>query len=109
MSKIYLPTEYLNKPCYVINADYIRVYNTVYTNQNNVVYDIYIKQDYMIRQTTATYTSNTLCDRFNTYTDDFYYRTDIDKILIVFLILAFCCLWLPFKLFMRLFRRFTLR
>ena len=47
MSKIYLPTEYVNSPCKVINNGYIRVY----TNSNLTNYvDIYINQYYMIRE-----------------------------------------------------------
>ena len=47
MSKIYLPSEYVNSPCKVINNGYIRAY----TNSNYTDYvDIFINQDYMIRQ-----------------------------------------------------------
>jgi len=105
MSKIYLPTAYLNKPCYVINANYIRVYNTINTNQTNVIYDIYINQDYMVKQGTASYSSTTVCDNLNTYTDDVYYRTDIDKILVIFIIFCIVCILLPLKIFSRLFKR----
>lgn len=105
MAKIYLPTEYLNKPCYVINNGYIRVYNTT-NNSNNIVYDIYINQDYQVRRTTSGYSSSTQCDTMNQYTDDIYYRTDFDKILVIFLILCIFCFLLPLKIFVRFFRRF---
>lgn len=105
MAKIYLPTEYLNKPCYVINNGYIRVYNTT-NNSNNIVYDIYINQDYQVRRTTSGYSSSTYCDTMNQYTDDIYYRTDFDKILVIFLILCIFCFLLPLKIFVRFFRRF---
>ncbi len=104
MAKIYLPTEYLNKPCYVINNGYIRVYNTTH-NSNNIVYDIYINQDYQVRRTTSGYSSSTQCDTMNQYTDDIYYRTDFDRILVIFLILCIFCILIPLKLFLRLFRR----
>lgn len=103
---IYLPTEYLNKPCYVVNNGYIRVYDTIRTNQPNVVYDIYINQDYMVKKGIANYSSSTLCDTLNTYTDDVYYRTDLDSILIIFLIMCIFCFLIPIKVFTRLFRRF---
>lgn len=103
---IYIPTEYLNKPCYVINNGYIRVYDTINTNQSNIVYDIYINQDYMVRQTTANYSYNTLCDRLNTYTDSVYYRVDFVNILIMLTIFCIFCFVLPLKIFVRLFRRF---
>lgn len=103
---IYVPTDYLNKPCYVINNDYIRVYETTNTNQSNIVYDIYINQDYMVKQTTANYYSNTVCDRLNTYTDSVYYRVDFVNILIMLTIFCIFCFVLPLKVFVRLFRRF---
>lgn len=104
MSKIYVPSEYLNKPCYVINNDYIRVYNTVNTTGNNVIYDIYINNDYMIKQGTASYSANTQCDRLNTYTDDVFYRVDIADILIItFLFIIMCSLsvWMLVRAFIR--------
>lgn len=104
---IYLPTEMLNKPCYVINNDYIRVYETTNTNQSNVVYDVYINQDYMIKKTTANYSSSTVCDTYNTYTDSVYYRVDFDSILIILVIMSIFCFLIPLKVFVRLFRRFT--
>lgn len=106
MSKIYIPTEYLNKPCYVINNGYIRVYNTTHSS-NNTVYDIYINQDYMIKRTTAGYSSSTICDTSNIYTDDIYYRTDFDKIIVIFICLCIFCFLLPLKVFCRFFRRFN--
>ena len=105
MSKIYLPSSYLNKPCYLVNNDYIRVYSTT-NSQNNVVYDIYFKNDYMIKQGTASYSTSTQCDRINTYTDVIYYRYDFDKILITLLIFCIFTLLIPLKVILRLFRRF---
>lgn len=105
MSKIYLPTDYLNKPCYVVNSDYIRVYNSTNSN-NNTVYDIYFKNDYMIKQGTANYSSNTICDHINTYTDEVYYRYDFHNILFIFLSLCIIFFAPGFKLFFRMFRRF---
>ena len=104
MSKIYLPTEYLNKPCYIINNDYIRVYNTV-NPRDNVVYDIYINQDYMIKQSIASYSDYTVCDSINTFTDDVYYRTDLDKILIIYLILSIFMFYIPLKLCASFYKR----
>lgn len=104
MSKIYVPSEYLNKPCYQVNNNYIRVFETT-NRSDNTVYDIYVNQDYQVRRNTASYSSSTYCDNINTYTDEIYYRTDFDKILIIFIILCFICFGFPIKLFRRLFRR----
>lgn len=98
MSKIYLPQEYLNKPCYQVNNGYIRVFETNNYNSSNVVYDVYINQDYQVRKGMANYSSNSYCDNVNTYTSDVYYRTDFPEILLTFVLLAFVCFWIPWKM-----------
>lgn len=105
MSKIYVPSEYLNKPCYVVNNDYIRVYETINNNQSNTVYDIYVNQDYMIKQGTSNYSSNTVCDKINTYTDDWFYRVDLHDILGCILILCIFIILIPGQIFFQFFRR----
>lgn len=105
MSKIYLPSEYINKQCKIVNNGYIRVYETTNNNQTNVVYDIYVNQDYMVKKTNANYNSNTLCDTLNTYTDDWYYRVDLHNILICILILFIFITLIPFRIFIQFFKR----
>lgn len=105
MSKIYLPAEYLNKPCYVINNGYIRAYETI-NARDNVVYDIYVNQDYMVKQSTASYSDYTVCDTSNTYTSNILYRVDFMNILVCIIILLFFSIGIPFKLLTRFFRRF---
>lgn len=107
MAKIYIPSEYLNKQCYIVNNDYIRVYDTTYTNQSNVVYDIYFKNDYMIKRNSANYNSNTLCDMINTYTDEIYYRHDFSTILWLFIGLCLVIFLIPIKTVFRFFKRFN--
>lgn len=98
---IYVPTEFLNSNCFVINNGYIRAY----TNNDLTEYtDIFINQDYMLKTgTSESYTG--LCDYTSNFTDDFYYRVDIDKILIIVLIVSLFGLYLPYKIFMKLFHR----
>lgn len=105
MAKIYLPTEYVNKPCKIINNGYIRVYNTTNYNQTNTVYDIYINQDYMVKKNTASYSSSTVCDTSNEYTDDYYYRLDFSNSLVVLLIMSIFVAYIPIRIFFRLFKR----
>lgn len=105
MAKIYLPTQYLNKPCYQVNNGYIQVYNTINTNQTNVVYRIYINQDYQVQQTTGSYSTTTICDSINTYTDNFYYRVDMPFILLMFTIFCIFCFLIPLRIFTRLFKK----
>ena len=102
MSKIYLPTEYINSPCKVINNGYIRVY----TNNSLTNYvDIYINQDYMIREGYNSYGYSGTCDSLNTYTDNFYYRTDFPDILLMFSIFVLFGIYLPFRIIRRFYKK----
>lgn len=86
MTKIYLPSEFINSPCKVVNNGYIRVY----TNNNLTQYtDIYISQDYQLKSGSSNYGYTGVCDNLNTYTDNVWYRLDIDKIVIVYGFLLF--------------------
>ena len=102
MSKIYLPSEYINSSCKVINNGYIRVY----TNSSLTNYvDIYVNQDYMIREGYNSYGYSGQCDNLNTYTDNFYYRTDFPDILFMFLIFVLFGMYLPFRIIRRFFKK----
>lgn len=102
MAKIYLPTNYVNSPCKVINNGYIRVY----TNNNLTNYtDIYINQDYMEKSGYSNYSYTGLCDNSNIYTDDFYYRTDLTNILLNVFIISLFGIYLPFKIFSKFFHK----
>lgn len=102
MSKIYLPTEYINSPCKVINNDYIRVF----TNSSLTDYvDIYINQDYMLKQGIYNYGYSGQCDTINTYTDNFYYRTDFPDILLMFSIFVLFGIYLPFRIIRRFYKK----
>lgn len=99
MAKTYLPTDLLSSDCKVVNNDYIRVY----TNSNHTTYtDVYFKNDYLLKNGTTTYSQNVNCDTLNTYTDDFYYRYDFDKIIILFFIFTIFCIYFPYKLIARI-------
>ena len=102
MSKIYLPSEYINSPCKVINNGYIRVYTN--TGLNNYV-DIYINQDYMIKEGYTNYGYSGQSDSLNTYTDNFYYRTDFPDILLMFSIFVLFGMYLPFRIIRRLYKK----
>lgn len=102
MSKIYLPTEYLNSPCKVINNGYIRAY----TNSSLSEYvDIYLNQDYMLKQGTYNYGYSGQCDTINTYTDNFYYRIDFPNILFMFFIFVLFGIYLPFRIIRRFYKK----
>ena len=102
MSKIYLPSEYVNSPCKVINNGYIRAY----TNSSLTEYvDIYLNQDYMLKQGTYSYGYTGQCDTINTYTDNFYYRTDFPDILLMFSIFVLFGIYLPFRIIRRFYKK----
>lgn len=102
MSKIYLPSEYVNSPCKVINNGYIRAY----TNSSLTDYvDIYLNQDYMLKQGTYSYGYSGQCDTINTYTDNFYYRTDFPDILLMFSIFVLFGIYLPFRIIRRFYKK----
>lgn len=102
MSKIYLPSEYVNSPCKVINNGYIRAY----INSSLTEYvDIYLNQDYMLREGTYSYGYTGQCDTINTYTDNFYYRTDFPDILLMFSIFVLFGIYLPFRIIRRFYKK----
>ena len=94
----------------MVSDGHIRVYDRIPTGSpiNNVTYyDFYIRDDYI--QTTGqtnytNYTSYNCMDTSN-FTTDFWYRLDIDKILLCYIIIALVGLYFPFKIFSRFFGR----
>lgn len=109
---IYLPNDVTYNKCYVVqNEDVIRAYNV--KPQNNISYkyrDYYINSDYIFKDgegTWSQYTTLPICLDNSVITNDFYYRTDFADILVMFTIFAIFIFYLPFKIFMRLFRRFN--
>lgn len=109
MSKIYVP-DYTSSNCVVIrNEEVIRKYETTPTNNSTVNYiDYYIHSDYIEQpgyQTFNQYSTIPVCLSSNIITTDIYYRLDMYKILIMFLIICIFAIWIPIKVFSRLIRR----
>lgn len=96
---IYLPDEYLNKSCYVINNGYIRVY------ENNLkdYTDIYVNQDYMSKKGYSNTSYTGLCDNFSTFTSQYSYRVDFPLIFNLYFqfifLFIFLFSWLYFGFF----------
>lgn len=109
---IYVPD--LNYECYVLtNKDTIRAYatkpyNPGYNQQVNINYrDYYINSNYLYTdgvQSFGNYTTLPVCLDTAKLTNDIYYRSDLDKILVIFLILCIFMFLIPLKLFMRFFK-----
>lgn len=99
MAKVYLPTELYDANCKVVYNDYIRVYN----NNNYTSWtDVYFKSDYLLKSGSSNYSQSPVCDNINTYTDNYYYRYDFDRILIMFIIMTIFCIYFPYKLISRI-------
>lgn len=111
---IYVPD--LSYECYVIqNADTIRAYkimpyNPSYNQSITIEYrDYYINSNYIYQdgnQQFSSYSTIPTCLDTSNLTDNVYYRNDLDRILIIFIILAIVCFVTPLKIILRLFRRF---
>lgn len=108
----YLPSEYINSNySYYLDNNYFVVktnkdcytnYNTTYCTCNR----IYPNSDYLVSSDYSCSLSNYNLIPYSQFTDDVYYRTDFDSILIIFLIMCIFCFYIPIKIFTRLFRRF---
>lgn len=105
---IYVPnTSY---SCYVVqNEDTIRAYHSMPQQNSDIDYtDYYIHSDYMTREGTQTfsrYADLPVCIASSELTAEPYYRVDFPDILLMFFIFCFFALWIPWKIFCRLFRR----
>ena len=108
---VYIPNPQDYK-CFVVqNENVIRAYSQVPTYNSTVNYrDFYINSNYLYRdgsQSFGNYSTLPVCLDNSIITSDFYYRNDIDSILIIFLIISIFAFYIPIKIFMRLFRRFN--
>lgn len=106
---IYVP-DLENYKCYVVqNEEVIRGYKEKPTNNSTVEYrDFYINSSYIYKdnyQTFSQYTTLPVCLSQENITDNIYYRNDLDKILIIFMVFAIICIYFPLKLFSRLFKK----
>lgn len=105
---IYVPDD--SYACYVVqNEDVIRAYESMPRNDMTINYrDYYINSDYIYKddeQTFSRYGDLPVCLSASTLTTEPYYRTDFPDILVMLFIFCFFTLWIPWKIFCRLFRR----
>lgn len=106
---IYMP-DLENYSCFVVqNEDVIRAYETTPTYNSNIMYrDYYINSNYIYRdgtQSFGNYATLPVCLSNATITDNVYYRNDLASILVVFAILTVVCIYIPLKIFFKLFKR----
>lgn len=105
---IYLPqTDFA---CYVVrdNGNTIRAYETMPRQNTTVSYtDYYVNSHYLFNNGEQQFTQySTLPTCMGaTFTDNVYYRNDIDSILIIFFIILLISIYFPYKILSRLFGR----
>lgn len=107
--KIYVP-DLTNYQCtYVYSEGVIRSYETVPQQNRTINYrDYYINSGYIFKDGVTSFTSYTslpTCLSSTYLTDNVYYRNDIDKILLCFIIIVIFCFYFPYKIISRLFGR----
>lgn len=106
---IYVPdTE--NYKCFVIQSEQVlRAYKQIpHTNSTIEYRDYYFNANYMYRdgsQSFSQYATLPVCLSSNEITTDFYYRNDLSDILIIFTILSLFGIFIPIKIFSKLFKR----
>lgn len=110
---IYVPNveEY---QCVVVRSEnVIRAYKQVPRQNSTVDYrDFYYNSNYLYNdgiQSFGNYsTSLPICLDNSVLTSDFYYRNDLDSILIIFLVFAIFSVYIPIKIFSKLFKKGSL-
>lgn len=110
MDLIYVPADSTYNKCYVVQSEgVIRGYDTVPRNNASYNYrDYYINSSYIYRDGSGTwsqYTTLPTCLSSSNITNDFYHRLDLPNILIMFLIINIFGIYLPIKIFSKLFRK----
>lgn len=107
---IYVPD--LNYKCYYVQSEgVIRAYEEIPQNNKTINYrDFYINSNYIYKDgytQFSSYSTLPICLDSSTLTDNVYYRNDLSDILIIFVIMSIFCLYIPIKIFTRIFRRFN--
>lgn len=107
---IFVPETTTYNKCYVVQSEgVIRGYDTYPRNNANYNYrDYYINSSYIYRDGNGSwsqYTTLPTCLSDSVITNDFYYRQDLPNILVMFLIINVFGIYLPIKIFSKLFRK----
>lgn len=106
MNKIYVP-DIENYKCFVVNSsESIRAYKDTPNLGSSVEYrDYFVNSNYLFQDGYELIESVPICLNNDSITNDFYYRNDIDKILLIFLILALIIVYIPIKIFFTIFKK----
>ena len=106
---IYVPEDTTYNKCYVVQSEgVIRGYDRYPTNNANYNYrDYYIRSDYIYKDGSGTwnnYSTLPTCLDDDLISNDYWYRTDFSNVLVMFLIINIFGIYLPIKIFSKLFR-----
>lgn len=106
---IYVP-NLKDYKCFIVrNEEVIRAYKEIPTNNKDIEYrDYYYNSNYLYNdgtQTFSQYTTLPTCLNNDVLTNEIYYRNDFDKILVIFLIMSIFCIFIPLKIFSKLFKK----
>lgn len=103
---VYVPS-YNNNNCVVIyNADTIRVYDRVPTNNTPTNYtDYYINSHYISNRGSVTYNYNVNCINNDDITTNWIYRNDLSDILLSFILICIIIFYPVSLIFRKFFRR----
>lgn len=110
MYLIYVPSDNVYNKCYVVQSEgVIRGYDVVpRTNTNYNYRDYYIKSSYIYRDGTGSwsqYSTLPVCLNSDIITNDYWHRLDLSSILIIFLIINIFGIFIPIKIFSKIFRK----
>ena len=107
--KIYVPNLTTNNCVVVYDKDTIRVYDNEPIANVSVNYvDYFVNSHYISKSGSIVYATdsfNESCISDDDLTTDFYYRNDLDSIMIIFFVIVLICVYFPFKIFSRAFGR----
>lgn len=106
--KIYIPVDKTSISCVsVSDHDTLRVYDNIPEfNSSSTYTDYFLDSHYLSKVGTETFTNTIpVCVSNDLITNDFFYRQDIDSILIVFSILLLFIFGIPYKMLTIFLRR----
>lgn len=106
---IYVP-DLENYKCFIVQSEgVIRAYEEIPQHNKTINYrDYYIRSSYIYRDATQSFGQyNTLptCLDNSVLTTDYQYRIDYPDILIIFIVYLFICVFIPIKIFLKLFKK----
>lgn len=104
---IYVPLNEINSNTCVeiLDTNILRYYHTTSLNANNDYTDFNSSNHYSSYSSTIYLSSQPSCVNYEDLTNQVYYRNDLSHILVIFFIMAIVIFYIPYKLFMRFYRK----